>query len=142
MGPVRIVVADDFEPWRRSIVSMLKEDPELQVIHEASDGLEAVQACLELQPDVVLLDVSLPKLSGLEAARAIREASPHSKILFISMTRSQDVVREALRIGAAGYIAKTDVARDLLQGVKAAVADEEFLSFTVLPPAQTDLAEE
>jgi DNA-binding NarL/FixJ family response regulator len=112
------------------------------VIHEASDGLEAVQACLELQPDLVLLDVALPKLSGLEAAREIREASPDSKILFVSVMRNQDLVREALRIGAAGYIAKMDVGRDLLPAVIAAVADEEFLSFTVLPATKTDLAEE
>jgi DNA-binding NarL/FixJ family response regulator len=142
LGPIRIVVADDFEPWRRSIVSIIEEHPGLVVIHEASDGLEAVQACLELQPDLVLLDVALPKLSGLEAAREIREASPDSKILFVSVMRNQDLVREALRIGAAGYIAKMDVGRDLLPAVIAAVADEEFLSFTVLPATKTDLAEE
>ena len=137
MGPVRVVVADDFEPWRRYIVSIIEEHPGLEVVHEASDGLEAVQACVELQPDLVLLDVALPKLSGLEAAREIRESSPESKILFISLMRNQDLVREALRIGAAGYIAKVDVERDLLRAVIAAVADEEFLSFRVLPALDT-----
>ena len=142
MAPVRILVVDDFEAWRRSIVSIIADDPELQVIHEASDGLEAVQMCQELQPDLVLLDVGLPKLSGLEAARRIREVSPDSKILFLSVIPSQYVMREALRIGAAGYITKEDALRDLLPAVRAAVADREFLSFTILPEPQSDLPEE
>jgi DNA-binding NarL/FixJ family response regulator len=142
LGLVRILVVDDFEPWRRSIVSILEEDPELQVIHEASDGLEAVQMCQELQPDLVVLDVGLPKLSGLEVARQIRVLSPDSKILFLSVIPSQDVIREALRIGAVGYIAKADALRNLLPAVRAALADQEFLRFTILPEAQTDLPEE
>ena len=142
MGPVRILVVDDFEAWRRSIVSIIADDPELQVIHEASDGLEAVQMCQELQPDLVVLDVGLPKLSGLEAARRIRIVSPDSKILFLSAIASQEVMCEALRIGAAGYITKADALRDLLPAVRAAVADREFLSFTILPEPQTDLPEE
>ena len=142
MGPVRILVVDDFEAWRRTIVSIVADDPELQVIHEASDGVEAVQMCQELQPDLVVLDIGLPKLSGLEAARRIREVSPDSKILFLSVIPSQYVMREALRIGAAGYITKADALRDLLPAVRAAVADREFLSFTILPEPQSDLPEE
>ena len=80
MAPVRILVVDDFEAWRRSIVSIISDDPELQVIHEASDGLEAVHMCQELQPDLVVLDVGLPKLSGFEAAQRIREVSPENSI--------------------------------------------------------------
>jgi DNA-binding NarL/FixJ family response regulator len=142
LGPVRILVVDDFEPWRRTIVSIIEEDPELQVIHEASDGLEAVQMCQELQPDLVVLDVGLPKLSGLEVARQIRVLSPGSKILFLSVIPSQDVMCEALRIGAAGYIAKADALRDLLPAVRAAVANQEFFRFTILPEAPTDSPEE
>jgi DNA-binding NarL/FixJ family response regulator len=138
LAPVRILVVDDFEAWRRSIVSIITDDPELQVIHEASDGLEAVHMCQELQPDLVVL----PKLSGLEAARRIREVSPDSKILFLSVIPSQDVIREALRIGAAGYVAKADALRDLLPAVRDAMADREFLSLSILPEPQTDLPEE
>jgi DNA-binding NarL/FixJ family response regulator len=141
LGPVRILVVDDFEPWRRSIISIIEADLELQVIHEASDGVEAVQMGHELQPDLVVLDVGLPKLCGLEAARRIRVVSPDSKILLLSVNPSRDVMREALRIGA-GFIAKADVLRDLLPAVRAAVADQEFLRFTILPEAQTDLPEE
>jgi DNA-binding NarL/FixJ family response regulator len=121
---------------------MIEEDPELEVIHEASDGLEAVQVCQALQPDLVVLDVGLPKLCGLEVARRIRVVAPDSKILFLSALPSQDVMREALRIGATGYIAKADALRDLLPAVRAAVADQEFLRFTILPEAQTDFSEE
>lgn len=142
MGPVRILVVDDFEPWRRTILSIIKEDPELQVIHEASDGLEAIQICHELQPHLVVLDVGLPKLKGLEVARQIRVLSPDSKILFLSVIRSQDVIREALRIGAVGYIEKADALCDLLPAVKAALADQEFLRFTISSEGPTDLSEE
>jgi len=121
---------------------MIEENPGLQVIHEASDGLEAVQMCQELQPDLVVLDVGLPKLGGLEVARRIREVSPDSKILFLSVIPSQDVIREALRIGAAGYVAKADALRDLLPAVRDAMADREFLSLSILPEPQTDLPEE
>jgi DNA-binding NarL/FixJ family response regulator len=121
---------------------MIEEDPEFQVIHEASDGFEAVRICQELRPDVVVLDVGLPGLSGLEAARQIRVLSPDSKILFLSVIPNPDVIREALRIGAAGYIAKADAVRDLLPAVRAAAADQEFLTFTILPEAETDLPEE
>jgi DNA-binding NarL/FixJ family response regulator len=142
LGPVRILVVDDFEPWRRTIVSIIEEDPELQVIHEASDGLQAVQMCEELQPDLVVLDVGLPKLSGLEVARRIRVLSPDSKVLFLSVIPSQDVIDEALRIGAFGYIAKADAVRDLLPAMRAALADQEFTRITILPEAQTDLPED
>ncbi len=142
MGPVRIVVVDDFEPWRRCIVSIIEEDPTLQVIYEASDGPEAVRMCQELKPDLVILDVGLPKLGGLEVARQIRILSPDSKILFLSVISSQEVMREALRIGAAGYITKSDALRDLLPAVRAAVADEEFVSFRILPDTWTDTPEE
>jgi DNA-binding NarL/FixJ family response regulator len=135
-------VADDFEPWRRSIVSMIEEQAGLEVIHEATDGLEVVEACRELRPDLVLLDVCLPKLSGLEAAQQIREVSPESKILFVSAMATQEIVREALRIGAAGYVAKADAARDLLRAVRAAAADQEFLSFTVLRMSEPDISRE
>jgi DNA-binding NarL/FixJ family response regulator len=133
LGPVRIVVVDDFEPWRRSIVSILKEDPEIEVIYQAIDGLEAVEKCEELQPDLVVLDVGLPKLNGLEAARLIREVSPNSKILFLSTGRSRDVILEAVQIGAAGYLLKENAGLHLLHAVRAAILGEEFLQFTVLP---------
>jgi CheY-like chemotaxis protein len=133
VGRVRVVVVEDFEAWRRTIGSILGADPDLEIVHEASDGLEAVEVCGNLRPDLVILDIGLPKIGGLEAARQIREVSPATRILFLSTIPSPAVIREALRIGAAGYIVKKDALRDLLPAVRSAMQDKEFLNFTVLP---------
>ena len=101
-SPIRVLVVDDFEPWRRFVSTTLLKQPELEVIGEVSDGLEAVQKAEELQPDLILLDVGLPTLNGIEAARRIREVSPGSKILFASENRSADIAEEALSTGAGG----------------------------------------
>jgi DNA-binding NarL/FixJ family response regulator len=142
LGPFRILVVDDFENWRRAIVSILGADPGLEIIGEASDGVAAVQRCWELKPDLVVLDVGLPNLNGLEAAKQIREVSPDTKILFLSANRSKEVAREALRMGAAGYILKENAGRELLAAVRSAVRDGEFLRFTILPDLETEEPEE
>ena len=102
----RVLVVDDHEPWRRFIVSTLQTRPDLQVMSEASDGLDAVQKAVELQPHLILLDIGLPKLNGIEAARQILRSAPKSKILFVSENRSSDIVDEALQAGAVGYVVK------------------------------------
>ena len=102
----RVLVVDDYQPWVRLIRSMLPEAWELQVIAEASDGREAVQKAIELQPDLILLDIGLPALNGIEAARQIRQHNPKARILFVSEQRSPDVVREALTTGS-GYVVKS-----------------------------------
>lgn len=108
---VKVLVVDDFVPFRRVICSVLHER-ELEIC-EASDGLEAVQKAEELKPDLILLDIGLPKLNGIEAARQIRKLSPASKIIFLSPESSVDVMREALNTGACEYIVKTRAAREL-----------------------------
>jgi DNA-binding NarL/FixJ family response regulator len=113
LGPVRILIVDDSELWRRSVRLLLTEDDNLEVVSEASDGLEAVQKCEQLQPDLVLLDIHLPKMSGFEVARQLSELSPSTKILFLSSSQSPDVMNEALKIGS-GYVVKVDASRDLL----------------------------
>jgi len=120
-------VVDDFEPFRRFISSKLQNRPEVQVICELSDGLEAVQKAEELQPDLILLDIGLPKLNGIEAARRIANLAPQTKILFLSQYFSVDVVQKAFSTGAMGYVVKMDAGRELLTAVNAVLRGEKFV---------------
>jgi DNA-binding NarL/FixJ family response regulator len=126
--PVRILVVDDFESWRRFICSILEKDSELKVICEASDGLEAVQKAEELKPDLIVLDIGLPSLNGIEAARRIREIAPATKILFLSQEPSADVVRGAFSLGALGYVVKAHAGSALLPAVDAVLRGRQYVS--------------
>jgi DNA-binding NarL/FixJ family response regulator len=99
-APVRILIVDDCERWRRFLYLFLEQHPAWQIICEASDGLEAVEKSLELQPDVILLDVGLPELNGLEAAGRIRKLAPNSRILFLSESTQPEIVQAAFRVRA------------------------------------------
>jgi DNA-binding response OmpR family regulator len=125
---IRVLVVDDFEAFRRLIADILKSQPELQIVAEASDGAEAVRKADQIQPDLVLLDIGLPKLNGIEAARRILEVSPLSRILFVSQGLSVDALGEGLGLGATGFVAKPDASRELLTGVNAVLRGETFLS--------------
>jgi DNA-binding NarL/FixJ family response regulator len=128
VSSVRVLVVDDYEPFRRFVCSTLRKRPELEIVGEASDGLEAVNKSEELQPDLIVLDIGLPTLNGIEAARRIRQLSTRSKILFLSQESSADVVREALSSGALGYLVKTQAGSELLPAVDAVLEGREFLS--------------
>ena len=125
---IQVLVVDDYAPWRRFVFSALQTKPEFRVIGEACDGLEAVQKAEELQPDLILLDIGLPKLHGIEAARRISKLSPNSKILFISENRSPDIVSEALRAGGSGYLAKSDAGSGLWPAMEAVLQGKQFFS--------------
>jgi DNA-binding NarL/FixJ family response regulator len=118
LGPVRILIVDDSERWRHSVRLLLAQADNLEVVSEASDGLEALQKCEQLRPDLVLLDIELPKMNGFEVARQLSELSPSTKILFLSSIQSSEVMDEAVKIGS-GYVVKVDAARDLLPLIKA-----------------------
>ena len=123
----RVLIVEDSEPFRNFICSTLGKRPELQIVDQVSDGLQAVRRAEELRPDLIVLDIGLPSLNGIEAARQIRKLSPKSKILFVSQESSADVVREALGTGASGYVVKTDAGRELLEAVSAVLRGEQFV---------------
>jgi DNA-binding NarL/FixJ family response regulator len=128
MSSLRVLVVEDFSPFRRFICSTLQKLPDLRVICEVSDGLEAVQKAQDMKPDLILLDIGLPGLNGIEAARRIRKLVPESKIIFLTQESSPEVVREALSLGAAGYVAKTRAGSELLPAVEAVISEKQFVS--------------
>jgi DNA-binding NarL/FixJ family response regulator len=127
-SPARILLVEDYEPFRLFTRSMFSKTPALQVICEVSDGVEAVRKAEELQPDLILLDIGLPRLNGIEAARQIRKLAPHSKILIVSQESSVDVIEQALSRGAMGYVIKARAARELLAAVDAVREGRKFVS--------------
>jgi len=139
---IRILVVDDFKDWLRQVRLLLQSRAECQVIAEASDGLEAVRKAQDMKPDLILLDISLPKLNGIEAARRIRQRSPSSKIIFLSQNSNLDFVRASLGTGALGYVLKTDAGRELLPAVNAVLGGKEFFSSSVKGRQFTDTSAE
>jgi DNA-binding NarL/FixJ family response regulator len=125
---VRVLVVDDYEPFRRFICSTLRKRPGLRIVGETSDGLEAVRKAEELRPDLIVLDIGLPTLNGIEAARQIRKLAPECKILFVSQESHVDVVQEALALGALGYVVKTYAGSELLPAVGAILAEKQYIS--------------
>ena len=128
MSVTRILVVDDFEPWRRFVASALQKHSHLQIVFEASDGVQAVQKAEELQPDLILLDIGLPTLNGIEAARRIRGLVPNAKILLLSENESSDIAEAALSTGAKGYVVKSDAGRELLTAIGAVLEGKQFVS--------------
>jgi DNA-binding NarL/FixJ family response regulator len=126
-APVRILIVDDNEHWRQFLYSFLQHDPAWQIICAAPDGLEAVEKSLELQPDVILLDIGLPELNGIEAARQIRKLAPSSRILFLTENSQPGTVREALRAGGYGYVLKSDAGRELTMALEVVIANGRFV---------------
>ena len=129
---VRVLVVDDLELWHTFVHMRLDKEPNLHIIGVAVDGLEAVRKAEKLQPDLILLDISLPKLNGLEAARQIRRVAPKSTILFLSGESDPDVVRNALSAGGLGYVLKSDAAQDLLTGIESVLLGRRFVSRKLL----------
>jgi DNA-binding NarL/FixJ family response regulator len=139
---IRILIADDYKDWRRQVRLLFQARPEWQVIAEAADGPEVIQKAEELKPDLIVLDIGLPKLNGIEAARQIRQLSPSSKIVFLSQNHDLDVVRAAWGTGALGYVYKTDFGRDFLPAIQAVLRGQPFVSSTLEGHEFTDTSGE
>jgi len=124
---ISVLVVDDSEPFRRVVCSILQSKLEFRTIVEVSDGVKAIELAQAMQPDLILLDIGLPKLNGIEAARRIRELAPQSKILFVSQESSVEVVQTVLTLGASGYVVKMDAGSELLTAVHAVLRGERFV---------------
>jgi DNA-binding NarL/FixJ family response regulator len=139
-GRIRVMIVDDYGAWRSAIHSILKSQPDLQVIAEALDGVEAVEKAVQTSPDIILMDIGLPGLNGIEAARRIRHVSPASKILFFSEYRSPDIAQEALRTGGSGYVVKSAAGKELEPALRAIVAGGRFISPMIADPDPANAA--
>jgi len=115
-------------PYRLFVSSLLQERPDLQVICGVSDGLQAVEKAQELQPDLILMDIGLPGINGIEAARRIRAVAPNSKIIFLTQESSPEVIQEAKSLGASGYVLKIGAETDLLTAVQVVLQGKQFFN--------------
>jgi DNA-binding NarL/FixJ family response regulator len=132
VAAIRILLVDDHEVARRSIRSVLSREANLDVICETADGEEAVKKAEELHPAIILLDITLPGISGIQAARRIRVLSPTSRIIFLSQHDSIQTAKDALSVGAHAYVVKSDAGRDLLQAIEAVHRGQTFVSRTLV----------
>src|SRR5215472_6514512 len=129
-----VLLVDDFQPFRRWVHSALQEMAELHVIGEAENGSEAVQKAAELKPDLVILDIGLPKLNGIDACRSIRKSAPESKVVFLTALSDPDLVMAALDAGASGYVDKSRASSDLKSAVAAVLGGKQFFSQNLKVP--------
>jgi DNA-binding NarL/FixJ family response regulator len=128
MSRLSVLIVDDFDPWKRFVADLLKRASDEFVCTFASDGLEAIRKAEELRPDVIMMDVALRWLNGIEAARHIRRLVPEAKLLFVSSVSDPETVRAALRAGGRGYVLKSDAHESLLPGLGAVLLGRYFLS--------------
>ena len=131
MNPLRILVADDHEIVRRGLVFLLKSHAGWDVCGEARDGRQAVEKAVELRPDIVILDIGMPNLNGLEAARQLLRHNPQCKVLILTIADTDEVVRAVLDAGARGFVLKSDAVRDLVSAVEALQSNKTFFTSRV-----------
>jgi DNA-binding NarL/FixJ family response regulator len=139
MKPVRILIADDHDLFRRGVKALLQSHAGWEICGEARTGSDAVNQAKELMPDVVILDMRMPDLNGLEAARRIRIASKDTEILILSISWSDELIREIIEAGARGYVLKSDADNDLIAGVEALAAHEPFFTRRAGEAIQSEL---
>jgi DNA-binding NarL/FixJ family response regulator len=131
MATLRVLVADDHEIVRKGVCALIMSHPGWEICGEACDGREAVRKVAQLKPDVVILDIGMPSLNGLEATRQILHHNPRQKILILSITESQQTIQEVLTAGARAYVSKSDAAKDLIIAVEELQQDRPYFNSQV-----------
>jgi DNA-binding NarL/FixJ family response regulator len=125
---IRVMVVEDYQPFRQLVCSKLEEQPELQVICEVTDGLEAVQKAEALKPDLILLDIGLPHLNGIQAEHQICKLVPSAKVLFLSQNNDREIANAVIGDRTLGYVLKADAGSELLPAIEAIISGEGFIS--------------
>lgn len=128
MSITHVLVVDDFVPWHHFVSHLIDSESDLQITSVAYDGLDAVQKAKILQPDLILMDLSMPGMNGIDATRQILIHSPRSKVLFVSEHRDSEVIRAAFAVGACGYTLKSDSNSDLILGIRTVLLGQSFVS--------------
>ena len=135
---IKVLVVDDYAPWLHFVTIALAVKPDIQIVGEAQDGITAIQKASQLKPDLVILDIGLPDMSGVEVARRILEIAPKIRILFLTDNTSRDIVRDALLTGAQGYVVKAFAAKELVPAVEAVMLNCHFVSAAAATPRLLD----
>jgi two-component system, NarL family, response regulator NreC len=128
MKRIRILLADDHAVVRQGFKMILSAQPEMEIVGEAGNGREAIELAESLKPDIVVMDVAMPELNGIEATRRLSTSSPHARVIALSMHKDNVYVREILRAGARGYLLKDSVAADVVSAIRAVARGESYLS--------------
>ncbi len=128
---VRILIADDHTIVRHGLARLLEEQPDLKVVGEANNGQSAVDQAVALKPDIVIMDIAMPRMNGIEAAKRIRKQLPKTKILILSMYSHEHYIHELLETGVSGYLLKDSSGRDIIKAIRSAMKNETFLSPTI-----------
>lgn len=129
---IRVLIVDDNAGWRRFVCSTLQNKSGFQIVGEVADGLDAVRRAEELSPDLVIMDIGLPTMNGIEATRRIRSVLPMSQVVCLTENRSWDIAQEALRSGASGYVVKADAGRELWKAMETVIEGMQFVSATLV----------
>lgn len=128
MEPIRVLVVDDHALYRRGLQMVLGVEPDLDVVGEAGDGMEAVERAIELVPDIILMDVQMPRSTGIEACREIQEMVPSAKVIMLTASDEEDDLFEAVRAGARGYLLKSVTAQELTDALRAVQGGESLIA--------------
>ena len=127
-GPIRIMIADDHTILRQGLVRLLEDQPEFKVVEEATNGRMALEKALDLKPDIIIMDIAMPLMNGIEAAKRIKKHLPKTKIIILSMYSHEHYIHELLETGISGYLLKDSSGRDIIHAIQAAMKNETFLS--------------